>query len=607
MTAMSEAEFSRQNQSLYTRIDGLRQQIVDSNSMSPELLPAVLAELKTAFEELQVAEEELRQQNEELIASQLLVGIERNRYQNLFEFAPDSYFITKRDGTIQEANQQAARLLGVSPEFLLGKPLTTFVPVPQRFAFRIKIASLTPDTIQEWETVMQSRRGEPLDVSIRVVMVQDEPDSAIVLRWNIRDISQQKQIERQLHALNEELAQRTQLDATLQHISNQLRESLDESQILQTVVEELAQALNLLACDAAIYDLPKKRSTVQACYPDPHPPDVPSQAEPVAMAAFPEGYRQLLQGQEFQFCSLRVPPEQIVTILACPIWDHQAGLGDLWCFRPAESTFQLHEIYLLKQVANQCAIALRQARQYYTATTQTAELERLNQMKDDFLSTVSHELRTPLTNIKMALHLLKVANTEEKRIRCMEILQKECDQEVELITSLLDLQQLQSNNLPAYLPDAIDLADWLPIILAPFEDRFRSSQQLFHLILPESLPPLVADSASLRRVLIELLQNAHKYTAFGGEVRFTIQVDSDQNQIEFIIQNQADISEAERSQIFDLFYRIPSSTPWQNRGTGLGLALAKQLVDRLRGQIQVDSRQGWTAFSVTLPLQGVKS
>jgi PAS domain S-box-containing protein len=555
-----------------------------------------------------VAEEELRQQNEELMATRSLVEFERDRYQELFELAPDGYFVTDRDGTIQEANQQAGRLLGTAPDLLLGKPLVVFVPVSQRAKFRARLKSLLPSTIQEWETMLQPRQGEPLDVSIRAVMAQKQSDGSTWLRWSIRDIRPQKQIERQLHALNADLSQRTRLDAIVQRIGNKLRESLEESQILQTAVKELALALNLLACDAAIYDLPEKRSIVQSCYPSPHPTGVPSQTRPVAMADFPEGYRQLLQGQEFQFCSLRTPSEeQMVSILACPIWDHQEGIGDLWCFCQADSPLQPYEVFLVRQVADQCAIALRQSRQYHMATVQNLELERLNRIKDDFLSTVSLELRMPLTNIKMALHLLKVANTEEKRARCVEILQKECDREIDLVTTMLDLQQMQINNTPTYLLEAIHLVDWLPIILAPFEGRFQSSQQPFRLILPESLPPLIADSASLRRVLLELLQNANKYTAPGGEISLTVQLNSDENQVEFIIQNQAVIPEKERAQIFNLFYRIPNSTPWQNRGTGLGLALVKQLVDRLRGHIQVDSRQGWTAFSVTLPLHGIRN
>jgi signal transduction histidine kinase len=76
----------------------------------------------------------------------------------------------------------------------------------------------------------------------------------------------------------------------------------------------------------------------------------------------------------------------------------------------------------VQQVANQCAIAIRQARLYQTATAQVESLEKLNQLKDDFLSTVSHELRTLITNMKMALQMLKVSPTAERRERYLEIL-----------------------------------------------------------------------------------------------------------------------------------------------------------------------------------------
>ena len=70
--------------------------------------------------------------------------------------------------------------------------------------------------------------------------------------------------------------------------------------------------------------------------------------------------------------------------------------------------FEELEIRLVQQVSNQCAIALRQSRLYQAAQAQVEELERLNQLKDDFLSTVSHELRTPMANIKMATQMLEI-------------------------------------------------------------------------------------------------------------------------------------------------------------------------------------------------------
>jgi signal transduction histidine kinase len=75
------------------------------------------------------------------------------------------------------------------------------------------------------------------------------------------------------------------------------------------------------------------------------------------------------------------------------------------------------EIRLIQQVANQCAISIRQARLYTAATAQVESLEKLNALKDDFLSTVSHELRTPISNMKMALSMLKTSPTDERRER----------------------------------------------------------------------------------------------------------------------------------------------------------------------------------------------
>src|SRR3990172_3555462 len=83
-------------------------------------------DLKVALEELRVAEEELRQQNEELAATHLELDLERRRYQELFEFAPDAYLVTDPSGIVRQANRSASRLLRVPPTFLGGKALAAY-------------------------------------------------------------------------------------------------------------------------------------------------------------------------------------------------------------------------------------------------------------------------------------------------------------------------------------------------------------------------------------------------------------------------------------------------------------------------------------------------
>ncbi|HEY9660105.1 MAG TPA: ATP-binding protein, partial [Allocoleopsis sp.] len=264
------------------------------------------------------------------------------------------------------------------------------------------------------------------------------------------------------------------------------------------------------------------------------------------------------------------------------------------------------EVRLVKQVANQCAIAIRQARLYEESQAQVKELERLNQLKDDFLSTVSHELRTPLANIKMAIHMLRTAPSSDKRDRYMAILEAECSRETELINDLLDLQKLENDSYTVLL-EPIELKTWVPSIIAPFASRAFDRQQVLDIDLAPDIPVLLSDRRSLERILAELVNNACKYTPPQGNIRLQVTYlpgdDPDSLPVTtFVVSNQATVPPEELPRLFEKFYRIPRSDPWQQGGTGLGLALVKKLVETLQGSISVTSEAGWTHLCVILPL-----
>lgn len=321
--------------------------------------------------------------------------------------------------------------------------------------------------------------------------------------------------------------------------------------------------------------------------------------------------------------------------------------------------WQESEVDLLLQLATQVAIATQQAQLYEQVQNLNADLERqvqertaelqqkvqelqrLNMLKDEFLSTVSHELRTPLTNMKIAIHMLKVAPTPERSERYLGILEAECNRETELINALLDLQRLEAGAYPIAL-EPVNLPVWLPTIIDPFRSRIQNSQQILRVDYPPDLPTISSNRANLGRVLAELLNNACKYTAKGGEIYLKVncqygtgnagkilkqgrgklsalapQVEKAQegetslipglnssissSQIQFIVGNQAEISTAELPRIFDKFYRVPHADPWKQGGTGLGLALVQKLVEQLGGTIEVVSSGGWTRFTVEFP------
>jgi PAS domain S-box-containing protein len=426
-------------------------------------------------------------------------------------------------------------------------------------------------------------------------------------------------LEQEVRERTRQLRQAYEFESTLKSITDKVRDSLDEDQIMQVAVRALGQAIRAQGCNAAIYDLEQGTSQIKYEYTT---LDAPFQGYTMQMANFQQGYDQLLNGQYFQCCGLVAYPQRDrVAMLACPMQDNQGVLGDLWVINHPSYGFTEQDIRLTQQVANQCAIAIRQARLYQTAQRQVAELERLNQLKDDFLSTVSHELRTPMANIKMATQMLEMLlfkpvpvngqgieagpspmdGALDRSARYFQILKDEGQREISLINDLLDLSRLDSGADPLILSSVLPNI-WLHRVVEPFRERAATHQQALQLVIPDNLPELVTDLSSLERAVTELLNNACKYTPAGE--RICLRAESDQYCFQIWVSNTGvTIPAEERDRIFDKFYRIPNNDPWKHGGTGLGLALVRKLIERLGGVLELQSQPQVVTFHITLPLQ----
>ncbi|MBE9178576.1 PAS domain-containing protein [Oculatella sp. LEGE 06141] len=417
-------------------------------------------------------------------------------------------------------------------------------------------------------------------------------------------------LEQQIEARTAELQHALHREAALKGITNAVRYSLDEAQILQTVVQELGRALSVLRCTAALYNADYTLATISDDYTLLFPS---VRGRTVVMSDYAEEFQQLLSGQPFQVCLLS-PQLDLArsTILACPIVSDQDVLGDLCLVKPAEQIFDPSEVGLIEQVANQCAIALRQSRLYQEIQSHARELESLSILKDEFLSTVSHELRSPMANIKMAAQMLEIVlrsqNHQDFQVnRYFQILREECDRETNLINDLLDLSRLESGQIELE-PTSLDLKDWLPAIAEPFEERARNQQQLLLYRLPDNLPLLRVDEPYLQRILTELLHNACKYTPTHEQIIVAVELhENNQPDASLLLtisvtNTGVEIPEQERERVFDKFYRIPNNDPWKHGGTGLGLALVKKLVKCLGASIQLDSSVEQTTFTLKFSL-----
>ena len=250
-----------------------------------------------------------------------------------------------------------------------------------------------------------------------------------------------------------------------------------------------------------------------------------------------------------------------------------------------------------------------QQKLYEQSANQLEQVHKLKVIKDEFLSTLSHELRTPLTIMKLAILMLKQAEQPSaSRIKYLDILEQQCSKETALVNDLLALKQFEPQQVPISVTK-IDLKPLIEDLAGDFEKKWADRGLTLKVDVPKFTPSLETDPDSLKRVLLELLTNAGKYSASGTAVVF--EVSEAIGRIVLSVSNFGPgIAAADLPHIFDKFRRGTGITDQAIAGTGLGLALVKCLVQHLNGTIDVsscpaqssESDELWrTSFTLTLP------
>jgi signal transduction histidine kinase len=251
-----------------------------------------------------------------------------------------------------------------------------------------------------------------------------------------------------------------------------------------------------------------------------------------------------------------------------------------------------------------------QAKLYEKTRRQIDQLQQLNQLKEEFMSSMSHELRTPLTTMSLAIRMLRQPELPlERRQKYLSILEQECNKEIDLINDLLSLQRLESDQSHLQ-PQKIDLMLMIKEMAESFEQKWVGKRLTLSVESPAPSLMLNTDPDSLNRILLELLTNAGKYSDPDTKVclQVTQQAQQSGNQVVLTLSNTGTgIQETDLKHIFDKFRRGQGVTQKAVQGTGLGLALVKCLVQHLNGTIDVsscpseDSQTSIISFTVTLP------
>ena len=223
------------------------------------------------------------------------------------------------------------------------------------------------------------------------------------------------------------------------------------------------------------------------------------------------------------------------------------------------------------------------------------------QSQHDFISTVSHELRTPLTSIRgFAQTMLSSWDMldDDSKKQFLKIIEEQSNRLIKLVENVLAVSKVQSKE--NYVYKSVSANSSIKAVIPIVQQQYKTHKIVTE--FNEKLPPIVVDNNNFQQIIINLVENACKYSKQCSEVR--IKTDFAPNNFVSIkiIDHGVGIKDDDKERIFEKFYRADSSRTSKTGGSGLGLAIAKEIVELHNGKIIATSNDLETVFEVVLPL-----
>lgn len=233
-----------------------------------------------------------------------------------------------------------------------------------------------------------------------------------------------------------------------------------------------------------------------------------------------------------------------------------------------------------------------------------AERQEVDRLRSDLLSTVSHELRTPLTLVRTSVGLLLDSDPEPPmRVRLLRNIKQSADRMHALVTDLLDLVRLRSGKAELRLR-YVDVGELAAGAAGLMGALLEQKGQVLELAVPSPAPQVMGDHRRLEQVLLNLLSNANKFAPNGARVRLTV-AERGAEVVVAVADTGPGIPPEARARLFEQFYTARTSSPSHNIGVGLGLPIAKGIVEAHGGRMWVESEMGvGSTFYFSVPKEG---
>jgi signal transduction histidine kinase len=278
-------------------------------------------------------------------------------------------------------------------------------------------------------------------------------------------------------------------------------------------------------------------------------------------------------------------------------------VGVLEAINKIGGEFTRQDAEMLTILADIAGVAVERARLNENLQRAYVELNDLDQLKTDFIAIASHELRTPLSVILGYLSFLREESTPELMSQIDTVLDAAVHLRT-LIQDMLNFQYVAAGRDTLHLTE-VDIVALVRDMTTVRDETAVAKQQTITVSLPAESAPILADRGVVEVVLNNLIDNAIKFTPQGGRIGITVERHRQEVWV-CVSDNGIGISEEQLDRIFGRFYQIESPNRRQHEGIGLGLAIAKELIELHQGRIWVQSQEGeGSTFFIALPLVGM--
>ena len=571
--------------------------------------------------ELQISESKVRKTLSDRERAEEALRESEERYRELIENANDIVFTLDLEGNVTSMNSAVERLTGFSREELLKMNMREFLTAGSDAAAReMTYRKLAGEERTNYEIDVQAKHGGlvRLEVSSRLVFKSGKP---IGIQGVARDITARRAAEEALREADQRAL--SEYERLLERVSL-LSQALGTSRELLHIFRALREfAVVSAPCDGifvSLYD--PIRDVRTACYGwgDQQEIDT-SELPPMPVSATGPNSLAVRTGEVIvtndYMNATRNHPAVIIgpenglrpkSSLAAPMAVMGRIVGTIEIQSYEAAAYREEHVTAMRMAANLVAVAIENVRLLNQESSARATAEESNRLKDEFLATVSHELRTPLTAILGWSRMLQSDSLDESMAaNAIETIRRNAKAQSQIIDDILDVSRIITGKL------AMDLH---PLELAPIieaaVDVVRPTAEAKRLRIETELPaqPMVVagDSNRLQQIIWNLLSNAIKFTPSGGRVLLKVQDLGSQVELRVTDDGQG-ISKDFLPFVFDRFRQADSTTTRQHGGLGLGLAIARHLVEIHGGAIRAtsDGASKGSTFIVLLPRLGSSS